>query len=65
MKKYIIYTTIGGHNYFMCLINGTPSVKNGPSDDQVMKFEDFEAADIIAKRNSNSGVTYKVKEINF
>lgn len=65
MRKYIVYATIDGRNYFMCLINGKPSVKNGPSDDQVMKFDDFDAADTIAKRNSNSDVTYKVKEVNF
>lgn len=65
MKKYIIYATIGGHNYFMCLINGKPSVKNGPSDDQVMKFDDEKAAKKIAKRNSDSNITYKVKEVNF
>jgi len=64
MTKYIIYTTIGGHNYFMCLINGTPSVKNGPSYDQIMKFDDKSMADNIAKRNSNEDVTYKVKEFN-
>jgi hypothetical protein len=64
MKKYIIYTIISGHTYIICLINGKPSVKNNPSDDQIMTFDDYDKANTIAKKNNNNDVTYKVKEIN-
>ncbi len=64
MEQFIIYTTLGGNNYFMCYTKAKGAyVKSNASDDEIMKLDSEDEALTIASNNSDSSVTYKVKPI--
>ena len=62
--KYIIFTKISGFIYYICF-DETYFVKADAPDSIIAKFDTFEQADAIAKRNSSDEVTYQVKPFDF
>jgi hypothetical protein len=64
MKKYIIFTKVQGFVFYMCY-NETRGafVSTDAPDSDVMKFDEEEKAEAVAKRNSNETTTYEVKEV--
>lgn len=66
MKKYVIFTTVGGYVFYICCNEKRGVyVSSDAPDDEVMKFdeENKQHAYNIAERNSDEKKTYQVKEI--
>lgn len=65
MKKYVIFTKINGIVYYICHTEAKGEfVAADAPDCDIMKFDDEEAAQKIADRNSDDEIKYEVKGID-
>lgn len=64
MKRFIVYTVLGGYTYCICHSEAEGYyVKGDAADHEILKLTTREAADKIASDNTNDEVEYKVKEV--